>query len=76
MLAHRRGRTLVVQCKLYRKPVGNTAVQEVAAARLHQRADMAAVVSNAPFTPAARQLARTTGVHLLHHEQLRDFAPA
>ena len=76
VLARRGSRTLVVQCKLYRRPVGNGAVQEVAAARLHQRADLAAVVSNAPFTAAARQLARSTGVHLLHHEQLRDFAPA
>ena len=75
VLARRGGRTLVVQCKLYSQPVGNSAVQEISAARLHQRADYAAVVSNATYTAAARQLARTNGVYLLHHEELRGFAP-
>ena len=31
----------------------------------------AAVVSNAAYTAAAQQLARTNGVYLLHHEELR-----
>jgi restriction system protein len=76
VLARRGGKLLVVQCKLYRNAVGNAAVQQVSAARLHQRAQFAAVVSNARFTAAARQLARTNGVHLLHHEELRTFRPA
>ncbi|MGI4800235.1 MAG: restriction endonuclease [Janthinobacterium lividum] len=63
--------TLVLQCKLYSQPVGNSTIQEISAARLHQRADYAAVVSNASFTPAARHLAMTNGVYLLHHEALR-----
>ena len=75
VLAKRNGKLLVVQCKLYRSAVGNAAVQQVSAARLHQRAQFAAVVSNARFTPAAKQLARTNGVHLLHHEELRNFQP-
>ena len=45
-------------------------MQEVLAARLHQQADHAAVVSNAAYTAAAQQLARTNGVYLLHHEEL------
>lgn len=76
VLARRYGKTLVLQCKLYRQPVGNAAVQEISAARLHQRANYAAVVSNSSFTSAARQLARTNGVYLLHHEELRDFDPS
>lgn len=76
VLARRAGRTLVLQCKLYSNPVGNSAVQAVSAARLHQRADLAAVVSNASFTPAARQLARTNGVYLIHHQELRTFDPS
>lgn len=76
VLARRAGRILVLQCKLYSNPVGNSAVQAVSAARLHQRADLAAVVSNASFTPAARQLARTNGVHLIHHDELRAFDPS
>lgn len=76
VLASRHGKTLVLQCKLYRQPVGNSAVQEISAARLHQRADFAAVVSNARYTPSARQLARTNRVYLLHHEELDRFDPA
>ena len=66
---------LVVQCKRYAKPVGNAAVQEVAAACRYWAGDMAAVVSNAGFTPAARKLAAATGVLLLHHDDLDDLHP-
>ncbi len=76
VLAERNGVRLVLQCKLYNQPVGNKAVQEVYAARNFQGCDIAAVVSNAAFTPSARQIAATTGVHLLHHDQLVTFNPA
>ena len=77
VLARRGRRSLVLQCKLYGRPVGNRAVQQVAAARAHHRADYAAVVSNAAFTRHARELAATNGVHLLHHDELSGFrAPA
>ncbi len=76
VLARRGRRSLVLQCKLYGRPVGNRAVQQVAAARAHHRADYAAVVSNADFTRRARELAATNGVHLLHHEDLRRFRAA
>ncbi|CAM3153843.1 restriction endonuclease [Komagataeibacter xylinus] len=65
---------LVVQCKLYRNAVGNEAVQQIAAARLHYHADVAAVVSNADYTIPARQLARSNNVFLLHHDELPAFA--
>jgi restriction system protein len=73
IIAERDGKRVVVQCKFYSKPVGNKAVQEAAAARLHERADQAIVVSNAAYTKAARQLAGTTGVLLLHHDDLAGF---
>jgi restriction system protein len=57
--------TLVVQCKLYSRPVGNKAVQEIAAARVHYGADYAAVVTNSSFTRAAQDLAASTGVKLV-----------
>ncbi|MCE4222307.1 restriction endonuclease [Methylobacterium sp. C25] len=75
VIAEAAGTRLVVQCKRYGKPVGNAAVQEVAAAARHWSADMAAVVSNAGFTPAARKLAATTGVQLLHHDDLAGLRP-
>lgn len=75
IIAERGGTRLVVQCKRYGKPVGNGAVQEAAAAARHWSAEMAAVVSNAGFTPAARKLAATTGVLLLHHDDLAELQP-
>ena len=75
VMARRNGATLVVQCKLYRSAVGNAAVQQVSAARLHHRARFAAVVSNARYTAAAVALARTNDVHLLHHGELDRFSP-
>ena len=36
VIVHRGGVTLVVHCKPYSQPVGDGAVQEVSAARLHQ----------------------------------------
>jgi HJR/Mrr/RecB family endonuclease len=67
--------TLVVQCKLYSGSVGNGAVQEIHTGRLFHRAEMAAVVSNAAFTPGARAAAQQAGVVLLHHTQLRSLLP-
>lgn len=64
----------VFQCKKYGQPVGNGAVQEIAAGKQHEQADIAAVVSNATFTPSAKQLAGTTGVYLLHYSELQGFA--
>jgi len=69
-----RGRLrLVVQCKLYSRPVGNDAVQQVVAARQHYGARFGAVVSNASYTTAAQQLARTNKVSLLHHDELLQY---
>lgn len=70
VVAERNGKLLVVQCKLYNKPVGNKAVQEVVAAKLYYRAHYSAVVTNAGYTSSARELADMTGVMLLHHTDL------
>lgn len=72
VIATRNGKKLVVQCKLYGRPVGNKAVQEISAARLHEAADFAAVVSNQSYTPAARRLAQTNSVALLHFSEMTD----
>ncbi len=67
---------LVIQCKLYSRPVGNKAVQEVVAAREHYRADYAAVVTNASFTRAARDLAQTSKTRLVEFSELeRQLSP-
>lgn len=73
LLAKMNGTIVAVQCKRYSSPVGNKAVQEVEAGRVFEQADLAAVVSNTDFTPAARQLAASLGVMLLHHSELPVF---
>ena len=70
VLARKSGRSVVLQCKLYTRPVGNKAVQEALAGRGYAGADGAAVVSNAPYTPAAHALAARVGVLLLHTADL------
>ena len=72
MVCHKR---LVVQCKLYSGSVGNAAVQEVIAAREYEYADLAAVVSNGPFTASARELASAANVLLLHHDEIARVLP-
>lgn len=67
------GCTAVIQCKLYSRPVGNSAVQEAVAGRAFESAEIAAVVSNSSYTRSARQLASTTNVHLLHFSELTRF---
>lgn len=66
-------RTLVLQCKLYQSAVGNKAVQEIHAAKAHYRATDAVVVATSGYTKSARQLASSTGVLLLHPDELRGF---
>ncbi len=70
VIAEKNGVRVVLQCKLYSNPVGNKAVQEIAAGKLHQQAHCAAVVTNYTYTESAKQLAATNGIWLLHHTDL------
>lgn len=70
VIATLRGTKVAIQCKMYANPVGNKAVQEVVAGKMHYRAHLAVVVSTAPYTRSARALASSTNVLLLHHDQL------
>jgi restriction system protein len=73
VIAERHGFRVVLQCKLYSKPVGNKAVQEAYAAMQFEGADLACVVTNADYTKSARLLAQQTDVLLLHRDDLLDF---
>lgn len=73
IVATRGGIRAVFQCKLYSGSLGNKPVQEVHTGRRFHDADVAAVVSNAEFTPGARAAATQTGVILLHHSELPTF---
>jgi restriction system protein len=64
---------VVLQCKLYASPVGNKAVQEVAAGKAHEQAHYGIVVTNNRYTSGAEQLAATNGVLLLHYRDLQNL---
>ncbi len=70
VIAERAGKRVVLQCKLYSGPVGNAAVQEIAAGRAHERAHYGVVVTNSRYTAPAEQLASTNGILLLHYRDL------
>jgi hypothetical protein len=63
----------VVQCKWYQNAVGNKAVPEIVAARTHYGVRHAIVVSKSGYTEAARELANTNDVWLIHHDEIPDL---
>ncbi len=73
VIAEKNAVRVVLQCKLYSNPVGNKAVQEIAAGRIHQQAHHGAVVTNGTYTTSAKQLAATNGIRLLHHTDLSQL---
>lgn len=74
VIAEKHGITCVLQCKLYGKPAGNKAVQEVFAAQGFYDAQYAAVVATSGYTKSAKQLASKNGVLLLNVEDLPQLA--
>lgn len=70
LVVERDGATIIIQCKYYSKPVGVDAVQQVFAAMTFYKAQKAAVVSNQSYTKAARQMAQSNSVALLHMNEL------
>ena len=66
---HRDGSKWVIQCKRYSGTVGNSAVQEVVAAKAHYGADKAAVMTNSRLTANAKKLAHENGVKV--YEDIR-----
>lgn len=73
VVAEKDGKKVVIQCKLYSKPVGNKAVQEIYSGKDYYNADYAVVVSNQAYTASARQLAHKCGVVLLSFEDLLEL---
>jgi len=73
LIAERLGQRTAIQTKLYAEPVGNKAVQEVVAARLHFRCHSAIVVTNNCFTRSAEELACSTDVQLIDRNGLEKM---
>jgi HJR/Mrr/RecB family endonuclease len=76
VFAELRGFRAVCQVKHYRGRCPNSAVQEAVGARLHYRAQIMVVVAPNGFTRSAVELARSNGVHLLHHSALATLERA
>lgn len=70
VLARKDGLSVAIQAKRYAGKVGNKAVQEVYSGARHLGLSAAAVVTTVGFTRSARELAGSTGVTLLHVEDL------
>lgn len=64
VIAYSGGKKYGIQCKYYTSPVGNHAVQEAFAGAKFYNCDVAVVMTNNTFTPAAKDLAGKTGVLL------------
>lgn len=72
LIAIKNDTTIAIQCKLYSKPVGNKAVQEVIAGRGFYMCDYGCVVTNNAYTDSARKLASTQGILLLNEANICD----
>lgn len=70
LILEKGGRRIAVQAKRYKTNVGIKAVQEIASAKTHYKANEAWVVTNSHFTKAADTLAESNGVKLVGREQL------
>lgn len=73
VIAELRGIKAVVQCKLWRGRVGNSAVQEVVAGKKHYGAQLAVVVAPFGYTRAAEQLAHSNAAFLMSHRDLANL---
>lgn len=73
VIAEKDGKKVAIQCKLYSRPVGNKAVQEVSAGKNYYDAEYSAVVTNNSYTVSARQLAKNCNTLLLTVDDLKNL---
>ena len=64
ILASKGGHRYAIQCKYYKNPVGNSAIQEVVAGMHYYNCDKAMVMTNSTFTKNAKELANANNVKL------------
>ena len=62
-----------IQCKCFNKPVGNKAVQEVAAGMIHWNGTHSVVIGKSGFTKSAKSLAASTNVILTSDSELENL---
>ncbi|PMC34271.1 restriction endonuclease [Bacillus sp. UMB0899] len=66
-------KTIIVQAKRYKKKVGLKAVQEIATAKSHYKANECWVITNNYFTKPAVELASSNKVRLIDRNQLMKW---
>jgi hypothetical protein len=71
--AKRNGVKVVAQCKKFKKPVGNKAVQEVVAGIKHYSANYGVVIAPNGFTKSAIKLAESNNIKLIHHDEIETL---
>ena len=64
--------TIAVQCKLYNKPVGYKAIEEVVSGMHYYRCNKAMVVTNTTYTKQAKEAAAKIGITLLENVCLNE----
>jgi restriction system protein len=74
LIARKGSRTIAIQAKGYKQPVGNSAVQEVVAALRFYKADEGWVITNSVFTTSARELAHANKIRLIDGNDLKSFS--
>lgn len=70
ILAQKMGKKYGIQCKCYSSDVGNKAVMETYAGISFYGCDIGVVLCNRNFTPAAKAMAKRTGILLWNREDL------
>lgn len=73
ILAEKDGITYAFQCKCYRKPVGNSAIQEIYAAKTLYRRDIGVLLTNRTCTKQAMEEAKSLGVKIWDRTKLSDL---
>ncbi|MBU7595810.1 restriction endonuclease [Metabacillus halosaccharovorans] len=68
-----KGKTIIVQAKRYKKKVGIKAVQEIASAKNHFKADECWVITNNFYTKHAIELAESNKVCLIDRKKLMQW---
>ncbi len=72
VIANKDGESLLIQAKDYTSSVGNAAVQQAVAARLHYGCTKAIVVTQSHFTSEAIELAKSNSVELIDGDLLKQ----
>lgn len=69
----RNGLKMLVHCWIDRKPVHDDVIWQGIKEKTESRADIGAIVSNAPYTQEALLLGKKHRIFLLHHEDIYKF---